>query len=161
MAGWPYSQFRASTVRSRNGAACRGAADHGERRSLASYFCRARDRCRERGSVIAAALPATASAAVPSTSKDYALIARDIIPSGQTEDVPATQPRDRQQAQMYDALTPLFNHVTASDVTTDFKPETGRCRALSGPIDNRDRAACRRDDAARRLRRAAHLRHDP
>ena len=83
-------------------------------------------------SVIATALPTTASAAVPSTSKDYALIARDIIPSGQYEDVPATQPRDEQQAQMYNALTPLFNHVTASDINQDFKPEPVGS-ALSGP----------------------------
>ena len=83
-------------------------------------------------SVIAAALPTTASAAVPSTSKDYALIARDIIPSGQYEDVPATQPRDEQQAEMYNALTPLFNHVTASDINQDFKPEPVGS-ALSGP----------------------------
>ena len=89
------------------------------------------------GSVIAAALPASASAAVPSTSKDYALIARDIIPSGQYGEIPtpATEGRDQQQAQMYDALTPLFSHVTASDVTKDFKPEpTGS--AVSGPTTN-------------------------
>ena len=45
------------------------------------------------GSVIAAALPASASAAVPSTSKDYALIARDIIPSGQFGEIPSPAPR--------------------------------------------------------------------
>jgi acyl-homoserine lactone acylase PvdQ len=77
------------------------------------------------GSCAAGALPATAVAAVPSTSKDYAIVARDIIPSGQYGDIPspATRQQDEQQAQMYDALTPLFNHVTANDVTNDFKPE--------------------------------------
>ena len=85
-------------------------------------------------SVIAVAMPATASAAVPSSSKDYAIIARDIIPSGQYGEVPtsATQQRDQQQAQMYDALTPLFNHVSASDVNKDFKPEPVGS-AVSGP----------------------------
>src|SRR5581483_298562 len=67
----------------------------------------------------------TASAANPSKSKDYALIARDIIPSGQYGEIPtpATLPRDELQAKMYDALTPLFNHVTPAALNADFKPE--------------------------------------
>ena len=56
--------------------------------------------------------PATASAAPPApTFADHAIIARDIIPSGEPGDVPPPAGAD-QQAKMYDALTPLFNHVT-------------------------------------------------
>ncbi|MFL5830631.1 MAG: penicillin acylase family protein [Solirubrobacteraceae bacterium] len=75
------------------------------------------------GSLIATTLPASAAAAVPSSAQDFAIVARDIVPSGEPEDLPATLPQDQQQAKMYDALTPLFNHVTANDVVSDFKPE--------------------------------------
>lgn len=86
------------------------------------------------GSATAAALPGTATAAVPSTSQDYAIIARDIVPSGQYGELPspATEQRDQQQAQMYDALTPLFNNVSPADVNNDFKPEPVGS-AVSGP----------------------------
>ncbi len=60
--------------------------------------------------------PAAASA------KDYSIIARDIVPSGQYGSVPPPATAT-QQAQMYDALTPLFGHVTASDLLADFKPD--------------------------------------
>jgi acyl-homoserine lactone acylase PvdQ len=65
----------------------------------------------------------SATAAVPTTAKDYSIIARNIIPSGQYGSIPtpATQAKDQQQAQMYDALTPLFNHVTPGALNTDFK----------------------------------------
>jgi acyl-homoserine lactone acylase PvdQ len=68
---------------------------------------------------------APASAATPSKAKDYANIARDIIPSGEYGDVPsaAMLPEVEQQAKMYDALTPLFNHVTPAALKADFKPE--------------------------------------
>jgi acyl-homoserine lactone acylase PvdQ len=56
------------------------------------------------------------------SAQDYAAIARDIIPSGQYGSVPPP-PQAPQQAQMYNALTPLFNNVTAADVASDFKPE--------------------------------------
>jgi acyl-homoserine lactone acylase PvdQ len=55
-------------------------------------------------------------------ARDYALIARDIIPSGQYGSVPLP-PQANQQAVMYNALTPLFSHVSAADVVADFKPE--------------------------------------
>lgn len=72
----------------------------------------------------ALALPAAASA------KDYAGTALNIIPSGQYG--AATPPAGAdQQAKMYDALTPLFDKVTPTDLTKDFKPETfgtkGQC----------------------------------
>jgi len=74
--------------------------------------------------VLAVALMAAALTLAPSAAlaKDYALIARDIVPSGQYGSVPAP-PQASAQAQMYNALTPLFNHVTPSDLLADFKPD--------------------------------------
>ena len=43
--------------------------------------------------------------------RDYSSTARNIIPSGQCGAVP-TPPQANDQAQMYDALTPLFDNVT-------------------------------------------------
>jgi acyl-homoserine lactone acylase PvdQ len=67
---------------------------------------------------LAGAIPASAGAA----AKDYASIARDIIPSGEYGDVPPPAGATT-QAQMYNALTPLFNKVSPADITADFKPE--------------------------------------
>jgi acyl-homoserine lactone acylase PvdQ len=61
-------------------------------------------------------LPATAAAA------DYASTARNIIPSGQLGGLPVA-PDAGVQAQMYDALTPLFDQVTAADLQDKFKSE--------------------------------------
>ena len=53
---------------------------------------------------------------------DYSQVARNIIPSGQQGSVPI--PADATaQAQMYNALTPLFDHVTTPDLFSDFKSE--------------------------------------
>ncbi len=78
----------------------------------------------------AAALPSVASAS------DYALIARDIIPSGEYQAIPsaATVAPIEQQAHMYNALTPLFGNVTPADLTTDFKPEPLSITDAPGPI---------------------------
>lgn len=73
-------------------------------------------------------LPSAASAA-----KDHAIIARDIVPSGQYGSLPPP-PQATQQAQMYDALTPLFSHVTSSDLTSDFKPEPLSVGGAPGPL---------------------------
>jgi acyl-homoserine lactone acylase PvdQ len=67
--------------------------------------------------VVAFALPVT-----PALAKDYAATARNIIPSGQYGAFPVPAGAD-QQAQMYDALTPLFNQVTDADLQTKFKSE--------------------------------------
>jgi acyl-homoserine lactone acylase PvdQ len=72
-------------------------------------------------------LPASAAAAV----KDYAKIARDIIPSGQYGSVPPP-PGATTQANMYDALTPLFGHVTRGDLFTDFKSDRLGTAGLTG-----------------------------
>src|SRR5689334_19972375 len=76
--------------------------------------------------VTLAAVPATASA------KDYAGTALNIIPSGQYGGVPVPAGAD-QQAQMYDGLTPLFNQVTAPDLTKYFKSEAFGAAGAPGP----------------------------
>src|ERR1700710_734518 len=82
-----------------------------------------------------AGLALTAPAALGATApKDYSRAALNIIPSGQADPAetlaPGVLPNDT-QAKMYNALTPLFNHVTNADLTTDFKSETfgtaGQC----------------------------------
>src|SRR5512142_1372850 len=73
-------------------------------------------------------LPATAGAT------DYAIIARDIVPSGEPGGVPPPAGADS-QARLYDGLTPLFSNVTAADVNQFFKPETlGVAAATPGPV---------------------------
>jgi acyl-homoserine lactone acylase PvdQ len=69
--------------------------------------------------VAAVAAPA-AQAAVPTT--DYAQVARNIIPSGEPGGVPIPA-NATVQAQMYNALTPLFDHVTNANLFSDFKSE--------------------------------------
>jgi acyl-homoserine lactone acylase PvdQ len=65
-----------------------------------------------------------ASVAQASVSlKDYAQIARNIIPSGEPGSFPVPDGATT-QAQMYNALTPLFDHVTNADLFTDFKSES-------------------------------------
>jgi acyl-homoserine lactone acylase PvdQ len=86
-------------------------------------------------SVAAAATPAAAAAAPPAPSmKDHAIIARDIIPSGEYGSVPPPSQAD-QQAKMYNALTPLFNHVTNADLTADFKSDALGATG-AGPFSN-------------------------
>ena len=60
---------------------------------------------------------ASASAKAP---KDPTIIARNILPSGQYG---TPNPSAATQAEMYNALTPLFDHVTSNDLFTDFKSE--------------------------------------
>jgi acyl-homoserine lactone acylase PvdQ len=72
---------------------------------------------------------ASALAMAPAASaKDFSIIARDILPGGQYGAIPnspggPTLPEAEQQAQMYNALTPLSGHVTNADLVADFKPE--------------------------------------
>ena len=73
---------------------------------------------------------------VPSASaKDYANIARDIMPSGEYGSVPPP-PQASQQAMMYDGLTPLFSNVSSGDVTRFFKPEPVGTAGAPGPLSN-------------------------
>jgi acyl-homoserine lactone acylase PvdQ len=53
-------------------------------------------------------------------AKDPTIIARNIVPSGQYG---TPDPNASQQALLYNALTPLFDHVTPNDLFTDFKSE--------------------------------------
>ena len=61
-------------------------------------------------------------AAAPAAATDYAPNALNIIPSGQYGSFPPPPGAD-QQALMYDGLTPLFDQVTAPDLTKYFKSE--------------------------------------
>jgi acyl-homoserine lactone acylase PvdQ len=79
--------------------------------------------------MVGALMPAVGDA---SPARDYAIIARDIIPSGQYGAVPPP-PAATQQATMYDGLTPLFNQVAAADLRRFFKPE-GVGGGVSGPL---------------------------
>ncbi|MEZ5075226.1 MAG: penicillin acylase family protein [Solirubrobacterales bacterium] len=79
---------------------------------------------------------ALATLALPSTAaaRDYADTALNIIPSGQLQpgEPPAAKPNDA-QATMYDGLTPLFDDVSAGDLTTYFKSEALNSLGSDGP----------------------------
>jgi acyl-homoserine lactone acylase PvdQ len=76
------------------------------------------------GRVVAGAFVAIGLAVQPATAgaRDFAQTALNIIPSGQYGSVPVPTGADT-QANMYDALTPLFYNVTNADLTQDFKSE--------------------------------------
>lgn len=69
---------------------------------------------------IATATLAFAPAASAKPAQDPTIIARNILPSGQYG---TPGPNADSQAQLYNALTPLFDHVTSNDLFTDFKSE--------------------------------------
>ncbi len=90
----------------------------------------------------AGALAFAAPAALGATGPvDYSQVARNIIPSGQADPgetlAPGVLPNDT-QAKLYNALTPLFDHVTNADLFTDFKSErfgtTGECPCSTEPV---------------------------
>jgi acyl-homoserine lactone acylase PvdQ len=54
------------------------------------------------------------------SAKDPTIIARNILPSGQYG---TPNPNASSQAEMYNALTPLFDRVSPADLFTDFKSE--------------------------------------
>jgi acyl-homoserine lactone acylase PvdQ len=87
------------------------------------------------GAVLAIASLALAPAAA-SAAKDYSTIARDIIPSGNFGSIPtpSTVAKIERQAVMYNALTPLFNHVTPADLNSDFKAEPINVSGAPGPL---------------------------
>jgi acyl-homoserine lactone acylase PvdQ len=73
-----------------------------------------------------------AFAAGASPRHDYAVVARDILPPGNFGGANFTK-SSTDQALLYDALTPLFDQVTAKDVTKNFKAEplwTGKEKAV-------------------------------
>ena len=65
------------------------------------------------------AIPTASASAAPT---DHAATALNILPSGQYGSLPIPPEADV-QAQMYDNLTPLFDQVSAGDLTTYFKSE--------------------------------------
>src|SRR2546423_11128009 len=69
----------------------------------------------------------------PASAKDYANIARDIVPSGEYGSVPPPA-KAVQQARMYDGLPPLFRGVSSADVTRFFKPEPVGTTGAAGPL---------------------------
>src|SRR3954453_4640796 len=81
---------------------------------------------------LAAAFLATAA---PAAAKDYAPDALNIIPSGQYGSGPIPDGAD-QQALMYDGLTPLFDQVTAPDLTKYFKSEALGAAGSPAPTTN-------------------------
>jgi hypothetical protein len=75
--------------------------------------------------IVVAAMTAAcflAAAAPAYAVRDFSGTALNIIPSGQYGAVPVPK-KAAQQAKMYDALTPLFDHVTKRDLFRDFKSE--------------------------------------
>ena len=87
-------------------------------------------------SVLALAAALSAGAA---SRHDYALVARDILPPGNFGGANFT-PHSTDQAVLYDALTPLFDKVTAKDITKDFKAEplwTGNDKAVRTELPGR------------------------
>jgi acyl-homoserine lactone acylase PvdQ len=60
------------------------------------------------------------AAAAPASARDYSGTALNIVPSGQWGGLPIPANAD-QQARMYDALTPLFDNVTDTDLQRTFK----------------------------------------
>src|SRR4051812_16282568 len=75
--------------------------------------------------VAAAALAALLLSPPPAGARDYAATALNIIPSGEPGGLPVPPGADT-QAKMYDALTPLFDQVTPTDLSADFKSEALR-----------------------------------
>ena len=90
-------------------------------------------------------------------AKERTSIARNILPSGQFQ--LNSGPAARAQAQMYDALTPLFDHVTSGDLITDFKSEALGV-GTDGPTTTESVPYAGRHDRARPLQRPARQRAD-
>ena len=67
-----------------------------------------------------AALAATLLLVGPAQARDYAETALNIVPSNQPGGVPVPANAD-EQTRMYDGLTPLFDNVTANDLSRFFK----------------------------------------
>lgn len=72
--------------------------------------------------VVVAGMLAFAPGAGAAAPKDYSQTALNIFPSGQFGGVPPPPGADT-QAKMYDGLTPLFDQVSAADLTQYFKSE--------------------------------------
>jgi acyl-homoserine lactone acylase PvdQ len=72
--------------------------------------------------LVALAVPTlVAASSSAKTPKDYASIALNVLPPGEAAD---SSPNSTDQLALYDALTPLWNAVSPSNVHRFFKPET-------------------------------------
>ena len=69
-----------------------------------------------------AAVLLTSIGASAAPRHDYAAVARDILPPGNYGGTNFNA-HSSDQVKLYDALTPLFDQVTAADITKDFKAE--------------------------------------
>ncbi|MGZ4389260.1 MAG: penicillin acylase family protein, partial [Gaiellaceae bacterium] len=78
-----------------------------------------------RRALVAALLLALAVGIVAAAAprRDYADVARSILPPGGYGSVDLSNPHATDQLKMYDALTPKFDQVTAADLQSTFKPE--------------------------------------
>jgi hypothetical protein len=79
-------------------------------------------RVRTRMAAVTVALLAIPTVSASAAPTDHAATALNILPSGQYGSLPIAPEADV-QAQMYDNLTPLFDQVSAGDLTTYFKSE--------------------------------------
>ena len=70
----------------------------------------------------ACALVAGVSASTAKQPRDYAAVALDVLPPGQSGSL-AFPPNATDQAKLYDGLTPLFDKVAPADLTRYFKSE--------------------------------------
>jgi acyl-homoserine lactone acylase PvdQ len=89
---------------------------------------------------VAAVLLVLGPVAAPAPARDWAGVARNVVPSGQYGSVPPPPGADR-QAKMYDDLTPLFDRVTARDLFRYFKSEA---LFVNGPPPLRSEATPRK-----------------
>ena len=71
----------------------------------------------------ACALIAGAPASTAKQPQDYAAVALDVLPPGQSGNL-SFPPTATDQAKLYDGLTPLFDQVNASNYAGYFKPES-------------------------------------
>ena len=71
--------------------------------------------------VAASAVALAPLEAAPSQTRDYAASAWSILPPGENGSLTFDR-NTRDQARLYDALTPLFGNVAAGDIRRTFKP---------------------------------------
>src|SRR6516165_12556301 len=83
--------------------------------------------------MLALATGAIVLTSTTASAADYAQISRDIIPSGQYGSVPPPASAST-QAMMYDALTPLFNHISEAQLSQFFKPAPLDAGQAPGPL---------------------------
>ena len=89
--------------------------------------------------VAASALALTPLEAAPPPKRDYAAAAWTILPPGENGSL-TFDANTRDQARLYDALTPLFGDVTNRDIRRSFKPAPLGAPPRAGDVRERPRA---------------------